>query len=59
MQKQPTTTSKEIRLVKRFLQHPVTPRNGCRRIVTPKGEGSSRVGHPSESRIRMQDSRMW
>jgi hypothetical protein len=38
--------SKEIRLHKRFLQHPATYGNGIWRIVAPKGAGSSPLGHP-------------
>src|SRR5215212_8558410 len=50
-QKQQATVSKEICLDKLILQHPATPRNGCRRIVAPEGAGSSPVGHPPTSRI--------
>jgi hypothetical protein len=36
-----------------------TPRNRCRRIVAPKGAGSSPVGHPSTFRTGMRDKRNW
>ena len=36
----------EIGLSKPILQHTATPSNKCRRIVAPKGAGSSPVGHP-------------
>jgi hypothetical protein len=38
-------------------QRPATPRNRCRRIVTPKGAGSSPVGHPSTFRIDKPNKR--
>ena len=51
MQKRRETTSKGIGLDKQFLQRTATTRNGCQRIVAPKGAGSSPVGHPPVFRI--------
>src|SRR5829696_9193349 len=56
MQKHLATTSKEIGLDKRFLQPAATLRNRCRRIVAPKGAGSSPVGHPSVCRKNARPS---
>ena len=49
-QRQQATASKEIGLDKPILQRVATCRNACRRIVAPKGAGSSPVGHPSVCR---------
>ncbi len=46
MQKRRATTSKETGLDKRFMQRTAIPGYRGRRIVAPKGAGSSPVGHP-------------
>ena len=46
MQKPRATGSKEIGLSMLVLQPSATRGNVCRRIVAPKGAGSSPVGHP-------------
>ena len=53
MQKQRSTTSKEICLHKPILRPVATRGNVCRRIVAPKVAGSSPVGHPPTFRIGM------
>src|SRR5215216_345886 len=50
MQKQWATVSKEIGLDKPIVQRSATLGNRCRRIVAPKGAGSSPVGHPLHRR---------
>lgn len=52
MQKQLATASKEMRLDKPILQRQATPRNTYRRIVPPKGVGSSPISCPNRFRIR-------